>query len=207
MKRKRVIVAGSRTFIDRYVLEDALDGLYANKHIRVVCGEAKGADRMGKRWAKSRGIPVKSFPADWDNRGKSAGPKRNSGMAEYAHALVAFWDGRSRGTADMINKALDRKLEIHICLLGLDIWTRRARLRYAENQAGQLNASVVARLPEAARQEVQDPQSLHRRLIGRSCAHQPRHLHEKRDSRRRRGRKGHSLDVLCRVLRPNTRNT
>ena len=46
----------------------------------------------------------KIFTADWDKHGRAAGPIRNREMAEYADFLLAFWDGRSRGTKSMINE-------------------------------------------------------------------------------------------------------
>ena len=50
------------------------------------------------------------FPADWNRFGRTAGPKRNKQMANYANTLVAFWDGKSRGTKNMIDLAKCRGL-------------------------------------------------------------------------------------------------
>lgn len=76
----------------------------------VVSGCARGADAGGEAWAKQRGVPVKYFPADWDKYGRSAGPRRNQQMAEYAEALIAFPGGR--GTANMVNQATERGLKV-----------------------------------------------------------------------------------------------
>jgi hypothetical protein len=35
-------------------------------------------------------------------------------MAQYADALIAIWDGKSAGTANMIEQAKNRRLQIHI---------------------------------------------------------------------------------------------
>ena len=67
--------------------------------------------------AEARSAPGQSltrFPADW-NKGKSAGYIRNEKMANYADALIAFWNGMSRGTEHMINLAKQYKLKIRIC--------------------------------------------------------------------------------------------
>ena len=98
----KVIIAGNRTFNNRQLLFDTMDNLDIEID-EVVCGEARGADTLGKIWAKSKDIPVKSFPAEWDKFGRMAGPIRNRDMGEYADYLVAFWDGKSRGTKNMIN--------------------------------------------------------------------------------------------------------
>lgn len=101
----KVIIAGSRhmPFSAYPLIEEAVrrSGFDVTEE---VCGMAAGADTFGKKWAFSKGIPVKNFPADWDTYGKKAGPIRNGEMAEYADALIAFlWDG-SRGTANMIKQ-------------------------------------------------------------------------------------------------------
>lgn len=99
----RVIVAGGRDYDDYDKMKESLDYFFQNKKpTSIVCGEAKGADKLGRKYAEENGIQVDSFPADWENEGKSAGYKRNERMSKNADALVAYWDGESRGTANMI---------------------------------------------------------------------------------------------------------
>lgn len=98
----KVIVAGSRNLKCKDLIFKKLDEI-KNMIDEVVCGEATGADSIGKEWAIKNGIHVKSFPAEWDKFGRMAGPIRNRDMGKYADYLVAFWDGKSRGTKDMIN--------------------------------------------------------------------------------------------------------
>jgi predicted Rossmann fold nucleotide-binding protein DprA/Smf involved in DNA uptake len=73
------------------------------KFSEIVSGGAKGVDRVGESIAALGDIDLKIFPADWDLHGKGAGHIRNRQMAEYADALVAVWDGESRGTKNMID--------------------------------------------------------------------------------------------------------
>lgn len=61
-----------------------------------------------------RGLPVDEFRADWDTHGKSAGYKRNSQMADHADMLIAFWDGKSKGTKHMIDLARAKKLIVKV---------------------------------------------------------------------------------------------
>jgi len=65
-------------------------------------------------WAESHGLPVKRFPANWKEHHKAAGPIRNREMAKYADALVAIWDGESKGTKSMIGLAEKARIEIHV---------------------------------------------------------------------------------------------
>jgi hypothetical protein len=96
----KTIIAGSR-HITSYHLPPP--DQWSQRPTEVVCGEARGADRVGKAWAIEHGIPVKSFPADWDKHGKRAGILRNEEMGRYADRLIAIWDGKSRGTKHMID--------------------------------------------------------------------------------------------------------
>lgn len=101
-----VIVAGGRQFSDYNLLKTTLDKLFSTrKPTAIVCGEAKGADTLGKKYAEEHRIPVISMPADWNKYGKQAGYIRNEEMAKKAQALVAFWDGSSSGTKHMIETA------------------------------------------------------------------------------------------------------
>lgn len=102
----KVIIAGSRNFNDYAITKKYCDHYLQNsKNIEIVSGGAKGADKCGEMYAFEKGLKLKLFPADWEKHGKSAGPIRNQEMAEYADALIAFWDGESRGTKHMISTA------------------------------------------------------------------------------------------------------
>ncbi len=83
-------------------------------NIEIVSGAYKGGDLLGERYAVERNYPIKQFPADWRRYGKSAGLKRNAEMAIYADALIAFWDGESKGTKNMIDLATQAGLKVKI---------------------------------------------------------------------------------------------
>jgi hypothetical protein len=88
--------------------------LVNQKDVEIVSGTAAGADTLGERYAQEKGYEVKKFPAQWDLYGKSAGYKRNQQMAEYADGLIAFWDGKSRGTKHMIDIATNKGLKVRV---------------------------------------------------------------------------------------------
>jgi len=111
----KVIIAGSRNFYNYKKLYEICDHLLQNQSkIEIVSGTARGADKLGEQYAKEKGYPIKQFPADWKRFGRAAGPKRNEQMAEYAGMLVAFWDGKSRGTKNMIQIAEKENLKVII---------------------------------------------------------------------------------------------
>ena len=113
----KTIIAGSRDGVTLDAVKCAFDACGWNV-TSVVSGTARGADQMGELVAKDKGISVHRFPADWDKYGKSAGYKRNVQMAENAEALIAVWDGKSRGTGHMIDIAKSKGLRVYVHLLG-----------------------------------------------------------------------------------------
>jgi ABC-type enterochelin transport system substrate-binding protein len=111
----KVIIAGGRNFNDYNKLRESCDNILVNqKEVEIVSGTAAGADTLGERYAQEKGYEVKKFPAQWDLYGKSAGYKRNQQMAEYADGLIAFWDGKSRGTKHMIDIATNKGLKVRV---------------------------------------------------------------------------------------------
>ena len=102
-REHRVIVCGSRKWRDREAIADRLFDLPPST---IVHGNAAGADRIAEQEALKLGHLVESHPAEWDLYGKGAGPIRNQLMADLGASLcIAFWDGQSTGTADMVRRA------------------------------------------------------------------------------------------------------
>lgn len=109
----KVIIAGSRTITEMSVLQQAIAA--AGFDItEVISGGAKGVDELGNEWARQNKLRYRIFWALWKTHGRAAGPIRNQEMADFADALIAVWDGRSRGTADMIRRAQAKGLPVYV---------------------------------------------------------------------------------------------
>lgn len=115
---KRVIVCGGRDYDDRDRCFEVLNELFPDKAIEIVSGHAVGADSFGEAYANENGIKLTVFKPDWKQYGRAAGPIRNKSMLDYATeetpVVVAFWDGKSKGTKNMINLAEKVGAEVHI---------------------------------------------------------------------------------------------
>jgi hypothetical protein len=109
-----VLVTGGRKFDDRDSVEQVLTflHLFYGTDLRVMHGDAPGADRLARDIARARDIPERGYPADWDASPRGAGAIRNRQMADLlvkwrrqGHSVqcVAFRGGN--GTADMIEVA------------------------------------------------------------------------------------------------------
>jgi hypothetical protein len=121
-----VIISGSRHLhVTHAQISDGLDALTDEFGIvcsEVVSGCARGVDRGGESYAAACGdLPIKRFPItqqDWRTYGKSAGPRRNMHMAQYADAALLFWDGQSRGTKDMLEQMQGRRKPFRVVRIG-----------------------------------------------------------------------------------------
>jgi predicted Rossmann fold nucleotide-binding protein DprA/Smf involved in DNA uptake len=113
----RVIIAGGREVkgdkADTLVRDAIADSGWTREIVEVIHGAALGIDSAAHRVCE--GIwPVTPVPADWNAHGKSAGPIRNRKMAGMADALIAVWDGKSRGTKNMIETAEKMGLRVYV---------------------------------------------------------------------------------------------
>lgn len=123
---KRYIITGSRDFPNQGLVERVVSDLVLQAHkndeaVIIVHGACKtGADRFADDTAKrlqAQGYPVdiEAHPADWTGLSKGAGPVRNAKMAALgAVRTLAFWDGDSAGTLDMIRQSVRHKILVTI---------------------------------------------------------------------------------------------
>ena len=118
----KVIIAGSRGFSNYKLLKETCNSTLREKkktnNVIIVSGHAKGADLAGEQYANEDKFDLEIFPADWKKYGKSAGFRRNEQMAEFADALIAFWDGKSNGTKHMIDIATEKGMNVKVVNYG-----------------------------------------------------------------------------------------
>lgn len=108
----RIIIAGSRG-VSREQVVDAIERCpWIGFASTIISGTAKGADSFGEEWAQANGVKIEYFAANWAKYKRAAGPKRNADMADHSQGLIAVWDGKSRGTKNMIEEASKRGLRI-----------------------------------------------------------------------------------------------
>jgi hypothetical protein len=125
----RVIIAGGRDFDDYELLKEKCSGVLKEllpasggdgSDAEIVSGGARGADRLGEAFAGENLLRLRIFRADWEKLGKIAGFVRNEQMAVYASqdddlgVLIAFWDGKSEGTGNMIDLAFRYGLKVYV---------------------------------------------------------------------------------------------
>jgi len=100
----KVIIAGGREFTDYELLKRECDRLLADLDVRrILSGCQRGADELGEQYAKENKIKIDPHPYK-SELGLAGGPVRNREMAVQADIAIVFWDGKSKGSRDMINQ-------------------------------------------------------------------------------------------------------
>lgn len=118
-KGRVICVTGGRHYNNRSIVDAALDTIHAANPISLLIeGGAVGADRLCRSWAVHRGVEFHTEEALWALMGPSAGPHRNTVMADMKPDLVVAFPG-GWGTRDMVVKAVSRGIHVvHITDLG-----------------------------------------------------------------------------------------
>lgn len=99
----KIGVVGSRGFDDYTNLENELNSIKGITEI--VSGGAIGADSLARRFAENKQIKLTEFLPDYEQYGRGAPIRRNKEIVEYSDQIIAFWDGKSRGTKNTIDIA------------------------------------------------------------------------------------------------------
>jgi predicted Rossmann fold nucleotide-binding protein DprA/Smf involved in DNA uptake len=108
----RIAIVGSRSFARLELIESYVKGLSSDAVI--VSGGAPGVDSAAAGAAQAAGRAVMVLEADWQQHGRSAGPMRNAQIVANADRIVAFWNGRSRGTLNTVALAVEAGLPVEI---------------------------------------------------------------------------------------------
>jgi hypothetical protein len=114
----KVVIAGSRTITDKKYVYEVLDNS-PYEITELVSGHANGVDKIGERWATDKGIPIKIFSPHYSIDDPRIAPLlRNTDMSVYADALIAVWNGKSKGTRHMIGEMVKAKKPCNVIVDG-----------------------------------------------------------------------------------------
>jgi len=110
-KEMKIAVIGSRG-IDRIRWSD----VHALPGDTIISGGAKGVDTLAANYARARGLDIVELRPDYGRYGKSAPHVRNGQIIDAADRIVAFWDGKSRGTKSVIERARKHGKQVDIVM-------------------------------------------------------------------------------------------
>lgn len=112
----KLAIVGCRDYINKVEFNDALNFLFASIDFPewIISGGARGTDELARLWAKENEVDYVEFAAKWEEYGKSAGYIRNKQIVTACDHLVAFWDGKSKGTGHSLKLAKEQNKLIGI---------------------------------------------------------------------------------------------
>lgn len=105
----KVAVVGSRSFSDYDFLKSTLDCVYVSE---IISGGDSGADKLAERYGQEKNIPVRVIPHTENPEVTSI--NRTYSIITLAQLVIAFWDGKSQGTRDLINYARNKNKQLKI---------------------------------------------------------------------------------------------
>ncbi len=105
----KIAIVGSRS-----INADIPDGIIPENVTMIYSGAAKGIDLSARRFAESHGILITEILPEYDLYGRSAPLKRNDIIIELSDEVFIFWDGKSHGSAYVINKCKETGKTYHL---------------------------------------------------------------------------------------------
>ena len=106
-----IAIIGSRSLfvdkIEKYLPENITE---------IVSGSAKGIDTCVKLYAMKNKIKLTEFLPNYSRYRKGAPLKRNLEIIDYAEEVIAFWDGKSKGTEFVIKECKKKNKIITVYL-------------------------------------------------------------------------------------------
>ena len=117
----RITIGGCRDFEDFEFFKTHLDTIIAqlnlDSDIIILSGHCRGTDFLAERYAVDNGFSLELFPAKWQQYGRSAGVIRNREMVLQSDLVIVFWDGKSKGTKNLINNTVELSKPLQIIYL------------------------------------------------------------------------------------------
>ena len=107
----KVAVVGSRSIFKTDI------GMYISDGDEIVSSGAIGIDSCAAEYAKNNGLKLTVFLPQYERYGRAAPIERNKKIVDYSDKVIAFWDGKSKGTLSVIKYAekAGKPCEIILC--------------------------------------------------------------------------------------------
>ena len=111
----KLAIVGTRDFTDKDLFLREIEAIRSNHQIdTIISGGATGADSLAEIYAAENSIAIIIHRPEWSRYGRSAGPRRNALIVQDSDMMIAFWDGKSRGTLSSINLAKAKGIPLKI---------------------------------------------------------------------------------------------
>ena len=110
----KIAVIGSRKITDV-----PLEKYIGAEVEEIVSGGAVGVDTCAAEYARSKGLRLTAILPEYEKYGRAAPIVRNKQIVDYADRVIAFWDGKSKGTLSVIKYAEKKQKPCEVIILGI----------------------------------------------------------------------------------------
>lgn len=130
----RIIITGSRDFNNYNYMSEKLSfyiGVmvksFKKTKIEIITGKSRKIDMLARQFANENNFKLIIIDADYDKHGERANIIQNKEMVNYVTKadksyLIAFWNGESKGTYNIINEANKLKLATLIFIYNEELY-------------------------------------------------------------------------------------
>ncbi len=108
----KVAVIGSRGLCVEHLEEYLPEGT-----TEIISGGARGVDTSARDYALRHGLKLTEYLPEYNRYGRGAPLRRNITIIENADLVLAFWDGKSKGTKYVIDNCKKRNIPVTVHLL------------------------------------------------------------------------------------------
>lgn len=108
----KVAVIGSRN-----LTIDNIGDYLPKETTEIVSGGAKGIDTSAREYALANSIKLTEFLPNYAKYKRGAPLKRNVQIVEYSDVVIAFWDGKSKGTKFVIDNCNKMGKEVTVIMI------------------------------------------------------------------------------------------
>ncbi|MCD8312397.1 MAG: DUF2493 domain-containing protein [Firmicutes bacterium] len=86
----------------------------------IISGGARGVDASAREYALARGLKLTEYLPEYERYGRAAPLRRNEKIADAADAVIAFWDGESRGTRFVIDYCKKHGIPVNVHVIKIE---------------------------------------------------------------------------------------
>jgi predicted Rossmann fold nucleotide-binding protein DprA/Smf involved in DNA uptake len=117
----KVGIIGSRKFINFSLLEDTLIKWQIDQGAIscIISGGADGTDKLSERFAEKYNVKKEIFLPNFSSKLYKAQPylERNKKIVSESDCIIAFWDGKSKGTKHTLKEAKKQQKKVFLILI------------------------------------------------------------------------------------------
>lgn len=110
----KIAIIGTRECGNINLEQEIINRMLIFSNDTIISGGARGIDTLAAMYARKHGMKLLEFRPDYATYGRGATFVRNRLIVDMADVVIAFWNGKSRGTKYTIDYAKKKHVPVII---------------------------------------------------------------------------------------------